>query len=783
MTIRPASSLPAFGPMPRAFAAVGFALLLVVATACSSEPADGKDATADALPPFEHGIAPAGLGVYGYVKACVALEAYDGDRTVRFLQQQGAGFAWTAETAEQGEPLRMQPSALATYLLYDRDRRFVFGELKGEGASATFALTGPTELDSEIDVLDEKFRSPAEWIVEVSARDAERYQLRHYATDRYLTLDGLTDNAQQAAIISLHPAQGCVDFPEMALDAEGTVEPRAWPDGDLWGIAEIHSHIFSDAGFGGGGLFHGAPFHRLGVQEALPDCTRSHGPEGKRDLMGFFYDGDVKFDMAALIPVVTKGQFDEFNHNTDGWPTFSHWPNGRKRSTHQVMYYRHLQRAYLAGLRLVVQHATGNSVMCALTVATGAQKTLYDCNDMVSVDHAIDRAYELQDYVDAQHGGPGKGWLRVVKSPVQAREVIGKGKLALVLGIEISNVLDCFLTPPPGFPKCDEALVKSKLDHYRERGVRVLFPVHKYDNGFSAGDGSNGVIELGNALNCGHDSNFVEDCPDISTAFDKGEVTFGGLNKPRDVYDSPAPHDLTGLYDNFLGTLSPFLGDLQKGPLKGDWCQKHGLTPMGKLLIQEMMKRGLMIDVAHLPRRSLVEAYEMLEKADYPATKTHGDSNKGKIYALGGLTGGRIGRCMDPKKPGKMMDGFNSLLAEAKANGAYPAEALSFDLNGFAGAPGPRFGPDSGCGKEQPKPMSYPFTSYDGKVTFQQPTLGQRQVDFDNEGMIHIGLLPEVIEEARRDGASDSDLEPLYRSAEAYVRMWERAEARAKTMQ
>jgi hypothetical protein len=76
--------------------------------------------------------------------------------------------------------------------------------------------------------------------------------------------------------------------------------------------------------------------------------------------------------------------------------------------------------------------------------------------------------------------------------------------------------------------------------------------------------------------------------------------------------------------------------------------------------------------------------------------------------------------------------------------------------------------------------MSYPFTSHDGAVTFEQPHLGNRKVDFNTEGMIHIGLLPELIEDVRRDGVTDEELEPLFRSAEAYVRMWERAEERAK---
>jgi len=48
--------------------------------------------------------------------------------------------------------------------------------------------------------------------------------------------------------------------------------------------------------------------------------------------------------------------------------------------------------------------------------------------------------------------------------------------------------------------------------------------------------------------------------------------------------------------------------------------------------------------------------------------------------------------------------------------------------------------------------------------------------------MIHIGLLPELIEDARRDGVTDEQLEPIFRSAEAFIRLWERAEKRAATL-
>jgi hypothetical protein len=87
-------------------------------------------------------------------------------------------------------------------------------------------------------------------------------------------------------------------------------------------------------------------------------------------------------------------------------------------------------------------------------------------------------------------------------------------------------------------------------------------------------------------------------------------------------------------------------------------------------------------------------------------------------------------------------------------------------------------GPASVCGQPQTDPVVYPFTSFAGDVTFSQPRVGTRVVDFNQEGLAHIGLLPELIEEVRGDGVTDAELEPLFRSAEGYIRMWEKAESR-----
>ena len=314
-----------------------------------------------------------------------------------------------------------------------------------------------------------------------------------------------------------------------------------------------------------------------------------------------------------------------------------------------MQYYKWLERAYLSGLRLLIQHATTNEILCQLTTGVGAQPRRFDCNDMVNVDRIIEATYAMERYIDAQEGGPGEGWFRIVFSPAEAREEIKAGNLAVVLGIETSDLFDCYLVPFGAFSACTESDVLVKLDEYHDRGVRALFPVHKYDNGFSAGDGDRGIIDIGNFSHTGHYNNYVE-CPEellgFSGGFDSGGVVFAGLNQPRDIYDSQPLFDMSGYADDPVGTLFQFSNLLLGADsLDGEYCQKHGLTDLGEFLIEEMMKRGMILEVDHLPRKSYQRAFEILEENDYPAIGTHGRNKNGEIYALGGMSKFNFGRC------------------------------------------------------------------------------------------------------------------------------------------
>jgi len=55
-------------------------------------------------------------------------------------------------------------------------------------------------------------------------------------------------------------------------------------------------------------------------------------------------------------------------------------------------------------------------------------------------------------------------------------------------------------------------------------------------------------------------------------------------------------------------------------------------------------------------------------------------------------------------------------------------------------------------------------------------------MDFNTQGMTTLGQVAELIQEVRADGATDTDLEPLFKSAEGYIRVWEKSERRAEAL-
>jgi hypothetical protein len=77
--------------------------------------------------------------------------------------------------------------------------------------------------------------------------------------------------------------------------------------------------------------------------------------------------------------------------------------------------------------------------------------------------------------------------------------------------------------------------------------------------------------------------------------------------------------------------------------------------------------------------------------------------------------------------------------------------------------------------------VRYPFTSPITGVPFDKATTpwdgrADSSYDISVDGVPHVGMIPDFVEEMRALGLTDAEMEPLYHGAEVYIRAWEAAE-------
>ena len=85
-------------------------------------------------------------------------------------------------------------------------------------------------------------------------------------------------------------------------------------------------------------------------------------------------------------------------------------------------------------------------------------------------------------------------------------------------------------------------------------------------------------------------------------------------------------------------------------------------------------------------------------------------------------------------------------------------------MNGLSGQPSP----------SAANPISYPFKSFDGRVTFARERWGQRVFDMNKDGVAQYGNYADWLEAVRVVGGRPV-MKDLFTGAEAYLQMWERA--------
>lgn len=523
-------------------------------------------------------------------------------------------------------------------------------------------------------------------------------------------------------------ATGCASFPEVALNATGTPSRGTSTLSGVKGVLDQHAHLMAFE-FLGGDFHCGRPWSRFGVKAALPDCESIQGPRGTAAPVQNFLDfGDPAHP-----------------HDTVGWPTFNDWPKHFTLSYEQT-YYRWLQRAWMGGLRLVNTNMVDNEVLCRTL-----PRRHTTCNDMDSVRLQVTRLRQLQDYVDAQSGGPGKGWFRIVTDPFQARKVINQGKLAVVQGIEVSRMFGCGVKR--GVPQCGTGDVDRGLDEMRALGIRAFYPIHKFDNAFGGTRMDGGPVgTLINGANQLETGAFwaLETCTDPQR-HDKDQ-----LNPTPAAVSAPLGGALNGLVGPGTAPVYPATPH----------CNKRGLTKLGGHVLNGMMDRRFLIEIDHMSSKAAKQSLGIIEGRRYPGIMSShtwsNDVEMPKIRALGGSVTPYAGDSQ-------------TFAAKWKADRVtarspnYPYSiGYGADTNGLGAQGAPRPGASA-------NPVKYPFKSGDGAVTFNRQVSGSQQYDINADGVAHYGLMPDWLEDLRII-AGPQITRDLFKGAEGYLGMWERTE-------
>ncbi len=587
-------------------------------------------------------------------------------------------------------PLRFQATRLGSYLLYTKDRRFVTasGVAAAPSDAADFGVAGTN----------------AEGFT-FTARDGGK-------------LAG-------GARLKADKAEGCPEYPEVQDTTTGTPAKGETPYSETRGYIDGHMHLMAYEFFGGKARC-GKPWDAYGVEYALPDCNKDPAAGAYNTALESAVGGGPPTDQV-------------------GWPTFNEWP-AYDSLTHEGSYWKWLERAWKAGLRSYVNMFVENEQLCNVVVYRSNP-----CNDMDSIRLQRKRIYELQDYIDAQYGGPGKGFFRIVTDPFEARKVANEGKLAVTLAIEVSRLFGCGVKN--GAPQCDKASIDRQLDEVHGLGVRYMQLINKFDNAFGGVAGDTGqagtVVNSGNRLETGRYWD-MRSCDNEQPGVNDREQTTSGSAAQDQLFGAALSMGLPA------GTAPVYP--------KAPHCNELGLSDLGEHVVRRMLKKGMIVDPDHLSvyaRRELLSVVEAERYSGVMSSHTWSTPDaESRILKQGGFVTPYAGASTIFARKWKDIQSRKD--PKFKQGIGYGA-----DNNGLGRQGPPR--PDAAK-----NPVKYPFKSFDGSVTFERQQSGRRTFDINKEGVAHYGLYADWFEDLRMI-AGDEILEDMSTGADSYFRTWERA--------
>ena len=644
---------------------------------------------------------------YAMAGGCYALQGPDG----RWLVRSGNGYATTGATRASAEPLHFQATDLGSYLLWDSEQEFV----AGDGNLLIPSVTSATEANAR-----------AVWAVKKSGATFT------FGNDAGNLHSGDPVSFGMPSGFRPRLTDGCATWPEIT-DNVGRTFAGVSSFQEVRGTTDAHTHGMAFE-FLGGGAHCGRPWSPFGVEVALQDCPDHSTTQGQGAILEAFLSGRP-------------------SHDPVGWPTFEDWP-APDSLTHEGTYYKWMERAWKGGLRIFVNLLVENNQLCMIYPIKGEVFAETQCDDMKSAKQQADDMRAFERYIDAQYGGPGKGWYRIVTDPFEARKVINSGKLAVVMGIETSVPFGCSTVVDQ--PECSAAKIDQQLDEAYSWGVRQMELVNKFDNALAGVAGDSGAIgPLVNGANFLETQSFwdMRTCP----------TSYGEDVQDNDQPAAPGAVDAEQ-QDALFGAVADLFG-VAAAPIYASptpHCNRRSLTTLGEHTIRGMAQRRMIFDPDHMSVRARKSSLDLLEELRYPGViSSHSWSTPDaypRIYKLGGAVFPYAG------DSGGFVEKWEQHVKWADPR-FYFGFGYGADINGLGAQGDPR-------GADADNPVTYPFTGMGG-VRVDQQVSGERVYDINLDGVAHYGLYPDWLEDLEKQAGPDITTD-MSRGAEAYLQMWER---------
>jgi len=331
-------------------------------------------------------------------------------------------------------------------------------------------------------------------------------------------------------------------------------------------------------------------------------------------------------------------------------------------------------------------------------------------NNCNEMDSIERQADAIWDFV-----GVNSAWAGIALSAQQARDIIDDGRLAIVLSAELTN-----LFPTGNFI--------TQLDEFHAMGIRSIQLAHHANSRFA------GAATL--------------------------PKTVGAAN----LAELLLANDFTDINDD--ATCNSFFSptDCDPNPI--------GLTLEGEQLVEAMMDRGMILDVAHISRLAFDDVYDMaMDNGEYPLLNSHAhfadviiDTNDGTTHHEKYMTLDQVNRIVETHGMVGLRTGPEHTIGvpvgdpcQGSARSFTQSVQYAMDQGLDVG-----FGADFNGFIKQARPCATVITD----------------PELRDKGLAHIGLLPDFIQDMQNTGATEAVIEHVRdESAENFLVMWERAEA------